>query len=147
MPFVIDDRLLLDVLAGDVPREIGAELQSGGVYTTSCWYYRLGRAVFGAGEGSLSRRLEVLSVGPRRTVTDALTELPNLIGILGPRVTVPVMLALRVRRQPNMLSAEALAVALLVSGSILVSTDTPLVHSGAEDLGLDYRVVQPDHGR
>ena len=102
---------MLDVLAGDVPREIGAELQSGGVYTTSCWYYRLGRAVFGAGEGSLSRRLEVL--------------------------------ALRVRRQLNMLSAEALAVALLVSGSIFVSTDTPLVHSGAEDLGLDYRVVQP----
>lgn len=53
------------------------------------------------------------------------------------------MLALRVRRQVNMLRAEALAVALLVSGSILVTTDTPLVRSGAEDLGLAYRLLPP----
>jgi len=143
LPVVIDDRLLLDVLAGDVRPEVGAEMRRGGVYTTSCWYYRLGRAVLGSGEGALSRRLDVLGGEPRRAVTDALTELPDAIGILSPRVTVPVMLALRVRRQVNMLSAEALAIALLVSGSILVTTDTPLVRSGAEDLGLAYRLLRP----
>lgn len=142
MPVVIDDRLLLDVLAGDVRPEIGAEMRSGGVYTTSCWYYRLGRAVFSSGEGALSRRLEALGGVPRRSITDAVTELPDVIGILSPRVTVPVMLALRVRRQVNMLSAEALAVALLVSGSILVTIETPLVRSGAEDLGLAYQLLQ-----
>jgi len=40
-----------------------------------------------------------------------------------------------------MLSAEVLAVALLVSGTILVTTDTPLVRSGAEDIGLDYQLL------
>jgi len=76
-----------------------------------------------------------------RAVTDALTDLPDWIGILSPRVTVPVMLALGVRRQPNLLSAEALAVALLVDGSILVTTDAPLIRSGAEDIGLGYRLL------
>lgn len=143
MPVVIDDRLLLDVLAGDVPPELGDELQLGGIYTTSCWYYRLGRAIaHGTGQGSLSRRLEDLGAQSRGAVTDAIRELPEAIGILSPRVTVPVMFVLRVSRQVNMLSAEALAVALLVSGSILVTTETPLVRSGASDIGLDYQLLR-----
>jgi hypothetical protein len=35
MAVVIDDRLLLDVLAGQAPDEITAELVGGGVFTTS----------------------------------------------------------------------------------------------------------------
>jgi hypothetical protein len=144
LPVVIDDRLLLEVLLGEIAPEVAEDLQSSGVYTTSCWYYRLGRAlVGGSGQGSLSRRLEVVDPASRLAVTEALTELPEAIGILSARVTVPVMLALRVSRQMNMLSAEALAVALLVSGSILVTTDTPLVRSGAADIGLDYQLLTP----
>lgn len=55
MAVVIDDRLLLDVLAGQPPSELTADLGGGGVFITSAWYYRLGRAVFGgSGSGALS---------------------------------------------------------------------------------------------
>lgn len=43
MTVVVDDRPLLDVLADRAPEPIAAELTSGGVFTTSSWYYRLGR--------------------------------------------------------------------------------------------------------
>jgi len=67
---VIDDRLLLDVLVGATPPIIDEEFARGGVYTTSCWYYRLGRAVnAGSGTGSLSgRRLAALGPGERPVI-------------------------------------------------------------------------------
>lgn len=40
-----------------------------------------------------------------------------------------------------MLNAEALAAALLLDASIVVSTDSPLLRSGAADLGVDYQLV------
>ena len=46
MSVVIDDRLLLDVLARKAPAPVAAEAAGGGVFTTSAWYYRLGRAAF-----------------------------------------------------------------------------------------------------
>ena len=41
----------------------------------------------------------------------------------------------------NMLNADALAAALLVGGSIVVTTDTPLLQSGAKDVGTEYGLV------
>ena len=41
------------------------------------------------------------------------SELPDSIGLINPRVLVPVMFELRVRRPLNMLNAEALAVAVV----------------------------------
>jgi hypothetical protein len=40
-----------------------------------------------------------------------------------------------------MLNAEALAVAVLIGGGVVVSTDSPLLRSGAEDLGIPYQVL------
>jgi hypothetical protein len=41
---VIDDRLLLDVLAGKAPPRIAGALSGGGLFTVSLWFYRLGTA-------------------------------------------------------------------------------------------------------
>ncbi len=139
MAVVIDDRLLLDVLAGRAPAIVSTELRSGGVFTTSAWYYRLGRAAFsGSGEGALSGPLTSLGVDVRQRVLAALQELPDTVGLLHARLVVPVMLALRVRRQLNVLNAEALAVATLVDGRLLVTTDAPVLRAGAEELGVVY---------
>jgi hypothetical protein len=139
---VIDDRLLLEILSGDAPTDVAAELVEGQVFTTSCWYWRLGRAVTaGSGTGSLSGRLAALTPDLQDRVRWALQELPDAIGLLTARTVVPVMLALRVRRPLNMLNAEALAVALLVEASVLVTTDAPLLRSGADELGVDYRLI------
>jgi hypothetical protein len=139
---VIDDRLLLDVLAGATRPIIDEEFARGGVYTTSCWYYRLGRAVnAGVGTGSLSARLAALGPDARDRVLWSLRELPDEIGVLTSRTVVPVMVALRVRRPLNMLNAEALAVALLVGASVMVTVAAPLLESGATDLGVSCRLI------
>jgi hypothetical protein len=140
---VIDDRLLLDLLAGHPPTVVASELSSGGVLTTSSWYYRLGRAVFGGpGSGSLSGRLGSLDTATAGRVRSALTDLPASIGLLHPRVVVPVMFALRVRRQLNWLGAEALAVALVIPARLLVTTEAPVLRAAAEDTGIEYELLR-----
>ncbi len=142
MAIVVDDHLLFDVLAGRATGGVQSELDSGGLYTTGSWYYRLARAVgAGAGPGKLSRRLDSLNAEERQRVGRALDELPAEVGLLSLRFVVPVMQILRVRRQLNMLNAEALAAAVLVDASLLVSVDSPLLRSGANDLAVGYDVV------
>lgn len=142
MPVVIDDRLQLDVLAGTATEPVAAELDGGGVLTTSAWYYRLGRAAFnGSDSGALSGRLAALSPAIRARVSNALVELPATIGVLHPRVVVPVMFTLRARRPLNVLGAEALAVALLVPADLLVTTDAPLLRAAAQEAAITYRVL------
>ena len=141
MAIVIDDHLLLDVLAGTESRELGDALDAGAVFTTGCWYYRLSRAVrTGSGTGSLSGRLSVLEPSQRDRALAGLQDLPSTIGLIGSRTLIPPMTALRVRRPLNMLNADALAVALVVDGGIRVKTRSELLGGGARDLGVDYRV-------
>ncbi len=124
MPVVVDDRLLFNVLAGTAPLPLTRELEAGGLYTTGCAYYRLGRAITaGSGTGSLSGLLSSLEAEIRGQVLLALRDLPPNIGLIHHRVTVPVMLELRVRRPVNMVNAETLAVAVLIGGSVAVTTD------------------------
>lgn len=81
MAVVIDDRLRLDVLAGQPPGEVTAELGSGGVSITSAWHYRLGRAVFGgSSSGALSGRLASLGGDLAERVRAQLVELPPNVG-------------------------------------------------------------------
>jgi len=139
---VIDDRLLLDVLAGRAPAPVAVQLGSGEVFTTSSWYYRLGRAAFsGSGIGALSGLFASFDRDVRQRVLSELQDLPEDVGLLHPRVVVPVMFALRLRRQLNVLSAEALAVALLVGGGLLVTTEAPLLRAGSSELGVGYEVL------
>ena len=129
---MIDDRLLLDGLAGRATKPVTDGLANGEVFTTSSWYYRLGRAAFGgSGTGSLSGRLERLDGPTREHVRAALQDLPEDIGLLHARVVVPVVITLRAHRQLNVLTAEALAVAILVDARLLVTVEAPLLRSGA----------------
>lgn len=141
MAIVIDDHLLFDVLAGRTTEALQDEARRGGLFTTGTWYYRLARAIgAGPGTGRLSRRLELLTAPEARRITAALDELPAEVGLLSLRVVVPVMQALRVRQTLNMLSAEALAAAVILEASLLVSVDSPLLRAGAADLAVGYRV-------
>jgi len=139
---VIDDHLLLSLLGGTAPPSVTNEARSGTVYTTGCWYYRLARAVASSGAGSLSSRFGELAQVEQAQVRQQLDDLPAGIGILGWRTVVPVMAALRVRQQLNLLNAEALAVALPTSATVVITTASPLLRAGAGDLGVDYRIEQ-----
>jgi hypothetical protein len=54
---VIDDAVLLDVLAGLAPGEMLEALQGNDLFTTGCWYYRLS-------PGGSQRPSERLAVAP-----------------------------------------------------------------------------------
>lgn len=133
MTIVVDDLLLLRLLTGSAPPTVTEELRSGSVYTSGCWYYRLARAVSSSGTGSLSQHVAGLARPEQEQVRRDLEDLPPELGLLGWRTVVPVMAALRVRRQLNLLNAEALAVAVLTSAVLVVGTDSPLLRSGASD--------------
>ena len=58
MAIVVDDHLLLDLLADDPAEWLRAESAHSAVYTTAAWYYRLANAAHrGTGDGALSRKL------------------------------------------------------------------------------------------
>jgi hypothetical protein len=56
---------------------------------------------------------------------NALNDPPAEITIPGPRLVVPIMGALHLDPPPNLLTAEAIAVALLSGGSIRVANECP----------------------
>ena len=142
MDIVVDDHVLLDVLAGIESPALHEERDGGVLFTTGSWYYRLSRAVnAGTGKGSLSGQLAELESSQRDRALAGLQDLPATIGLLSYRTLVPVMAALRVRRPLNMLNAEALAVALVVDGAIRVRVSSALLGDGARDLEVDYRVL------
>jgi hypothetical protein len=137
MAVVVDDHLLLDLLADDAPRALAEAARGEEVFTTGSWYYRLGRAATaGTGEGAISSRVTARPERERAQVLDSLLSLPHQIGLLGFRSVAPVMLTLRARRALNLLNAEALAVAVLVDGRILTKTHSPLLVAGAADIGV-----------
>ena len=142
MTIVVDDHILFDVLAGRATDTLQTELDRGGLFTTGCWYYRLARAVgAGAGTGQLSGLLGTLNEEEATRFRTAIDTLPAEVGLLSLRFVVPVMQALRVRRPLNMLNAEALAAAVLLDASLLVSVDSALLRSGAADLAVDFRIA------
>lgn len=139
MAIVIDDHLLIDVLAETASGWLRDHVEHSVIYTTSSWYSRVANAAHrGTGDGTLSRRLSQLPDDFRRERID---NLPDWVGLLGPRMVVPVMASIITRRRPNVLTAEALAVAVVTESWLVVSTDSKLMRDGAGDLGVEYRVL------
>ena len=140
---VVDDLLLLEVLAGVAGPTSQAAFEAGEVFTTGSWYWRLASALrTDRLEGALRRAFNELGGPEQRLVQDHLVELPPSIGLLDYRKLVPVMTAIDVGRPLNMLAADAIATAITINGTILVRTDAPLVRSAAQALDLEYSVVE-----
>lgn len=142
---VIDDALLLAVLvaqpAGRID-DLSAAASRGEVFTTGSWYWRLGRALARPGTGALSRSLAAMSERERRHAESSLSELPAEIGLLSLRRLVPVMRLLP--GQFNLLTAEAVAAAIVLGGGIVVSTDSPLLARAAATADVVVELVALD---
>ena len=111
---------------GDASPLLDAAAADGEVYTTGLWYWRLALAAAAGSTGALSRLLTDLPDDSERSVRDALGQPPG-IGILSLRLLVPVMGALS--GQPNLLTAEAVAAAVVLDAPILVTTESALPQS------------------
>ncbi len=140
---VVDDALLLAVVA---ERSAGSVAQftdaagRGEVFTTGSWYWRLTRAMARPGRGVLSRTLGAMSEHERSRVAGVLVELPAEIGLLSLRRLVPVMAALS--GQFNLLTAEAVAAAVVLGGNIAVTTESPLLDRAAATAGVAVEVIR-----
>ena len=123
MPFVVDDALLLAVLAGTPLADLDEAINEGDVFTTCSWYYRLGRAAHDESfAGALSKAIAELPAERRARAFDGLDSLPDEIGLPDMRELVPVMRRLDAGRQLNFLTAEAVALVLVLEAGIRVTT-------------------------
>ena len=143
---VVDDALLLAILAeqqGAAEAHLITAAEAGEVFTTGSWFWRLARVVARPGQGALSRALAASSEDEQRRVHNSLDQLPAEIGHLSMRRLVPVMTALP--GQLNLLSAEAVAAALVLCARIAVPTASPLLAAAASSVDVGVDVV--DLGR
>lgn len=139
---VVDDALLLAVLAGGAEAEIDWALGRGELHTTGSWYYRLGRALHDPRRaGSLSNAMAALPPERRTRVLAGLDVLPPQIGLISPRYLVPVMARLPLERRVNFLTGEAVAAALMLGARIQVTVESPLLREACQVLGIDLEVV------
>lgn len=139
---VIDDALLLVVLAGtasDVLTEAFADRQ---IVTTGSWYWRLARALHDPDSaGALTRAFNDLPEQRQATVIASVGRLPTEIAAPSLRRLVPVMIALDVGRRLNLLTAEAVATAVVLDASIAVTTQSTLMSQSCERVGIELRVL------
>ena len=139
---LVDDALLLALIAERDEPSIApylTQVTAGEVFTTGSWFWRLARALSGPTRGVLSRQLESLGEDERQRVRLALADLPPEIGLLSLRRLVPVMSALG--GQLNLLTAEAIAAAVVLESEIAVTTESPLLVQAAAAAGVTVRVV------
>ncbi len=69
----------------------------------------------------------------------SIERLPEHVGLLSLRDLVPVMTALDVGRRLNLLTAEAIAAALVLDATVVVTTDSVLLTESCARLGVDVR--------
>jgi hypothetical protein len=87
----------------------------------------------------LSRALAASSEDEQRRVYNALDQLPAEIGLLSMRRLVPVMAALP--GQLNLLTAEAVAAAVVLGARLAVSTESRLLTAAASSVDIRIDVV------
>lgn len=114
--------------------------EQGQLYTTGYWYWRLARAIGHPSDGALSRALSGRSEDEQRRVFEAMHKLPDRIGIVHLRRLVPIMAALP--GSVNVLTAEAVATAVLIDGSIAVTTESEMLNRVAGAASVPVELVR-----
>lgn len=139
---VVDDALLFAVLAETAPDGVQTAVDERELFTTGSWYWRLSRALHDPGTaGALSRGMNTLTAEQQARVTDSVQRLPPQVGLLSLRELVPVMAALQVERRLNLLTAEAVAAAIVLDATIVVTTRSALLTDTCTRLDIPVRVV------
>ena len=141
---LVDDALLFAVLAEIGPSDLQEALDQGDVFTTGSWYWRLGRALHDAGSaGALSRAMDDLTFDQQTRVLSSVQRLPPQVGLLSLRDLVPVMATLQVERRLNLLTAEAVAIAVVLDASNVVTTRSALLSDACTRLDVELGVNVP----
>ena len=136
MTQLVDDRLLVTLLAGGDPPRPGEP-----VYTTGYWYVRLCRAVLGSAgpAGVLSASFAALPPATRTRALRALLELPEEIGLESLRTLAPLIGHLHQRHRLNALGIEVLAAAVHLQADVYLSAPSPRLEAA---LRTEHRLVE-----
>jgi hypothetical protein len=138
---ILDDHLLRDLLADDVPEELDAILAGHEPATTNHYLYRLCKSVVSAVGGALTGSW---GAEQRRALGARLLELPVDIEVVPMRALAYRMAELSGDYSLSTLGAEAIAASERLEAPLCVwsGDDGPRIRDAMEVLGQDYRTVR-----
>ena len=138
---ILDDHLLRDLLADDVPAELEVILAEYEPATTNHYLFRLCRSVVAASGGALTG---AWSAAQRRALGSRLVALPVGVDVVPMRTLAYRMAELASVYRVSTLGAEAVAAAENLDAPLCVwsGDDGPGIRAAMEVLGQRYRIVE-----
>ena len=138
---IVDDHLLRDLLADNMPTELDEILAEHEPATTNYYLYRLCKSVVSAPGGALTG---AWSAEQRRALGSRLVTLPADVEVVPLRTLVYRMAELAGVYRVSTLGAEAIAAAEHLDAPLCVwsGDDGPGIRGAMEQLGQDYRTIQ-----
>ncbi len=138
---ILDDHLLRDLLADDVPAELGVILARHEPATTNHYLYRLCKSVVSAPGGALTGSW---SAEQRRALGSQLVALSSDVEVVPMRTLAYRMAELAGAHRVSTLGAEAVAAAENLDAPLCIwsGDDGPGIRAAMAALGQDYRTVQ-----
>lgn len=137
---ILDDHLLRDVLAEDVPAELAGVLAQYEPATTNLYLYRLSKSAVSALGDALTGGW---SIEQRRALGARLLTLPDTVEIVPLRSIAYRMAEIAATHRVSTLGAEGVAAAEHLDGPLCVwsGDDGPGIRAAMVDFGLDYRTI------
>jgi hypothetical protein len=138
---ILDDHLLRDLLADDIPEELDEILAGHEPATTNYYLYRLCKSVVTAAGGALTG---TWSAEQRRALGARLLALPADVDVVPMRVLTYRMAELSGEYSVSTLGAEAIAASERLDAPLCVwsGDDGPRIRDAMEALRHDYRTVR-----
>ena len=137
---ILDDHLLRDLLADDVPAALADLFAAFEPATTNMYLYRLSKSVASARGGALTSGW---SAEHRRSLGAKLLSLPSGIEIVPLKTIAFRMAEISVTHRLSTLGAECVAAAEYLDSPLCVwsGDDGPGIRAAVIELGLDYRTI------
>jgi hypothetical protein len=137
---ILDDHLLRDVLADDVPGELISVLARHEPATTNLYLFRLSKSVVAARGGALTRGWDDEQRG---ALGSKLLTLPKTVEIVPMRVISYRMAEIASTHRVSTLGAECVAAAEHLDAPLCVwsGDDGPGIRAAMTDLNHDYRTI------
>ncbi len=137
---ILDDHLLRDLLADDVPGELARVLAQHDPATTNLYLYRLSKSAVSARGGALTGKW---SAEQRNALGSRLLTLPESIDIVPIRTTSYRMAELAAAHRVSTLGAECVAASEHLDAPVCVwsGDDGPAIRTAMAELGRDYRTI------
>ena len=137
---VLDDHLLRDLLADDVPEALAGVLSDHEPATTNLYLYRLSKSVVAAPGGALTGRW---SAEQRRALGSRLLTLPPDVEIVPMRDVAYRMAEIAAAHRVSTLGAECVAAAERLAAPLCVwrGDDGPRIRAATAALDLTYLTI------